>query len=298
MRELRLKDKVVFDRFFLSSPQNLSMYSFASIFVWRKFFKIKWEIIEGSLCVFFANSLGCFMPIAPLGNINQKTISQAFKVMDSRNCDKQASRIENIPEINLKIYKDLDLKIKQRFDEYIYDVSNLTKLSGKDFKTKRSTHNYFVKNYNYSFEKLDISMKDDCLKVYQDWAHTRSLKYNDPIYQACLEDTFCVQKEAFEHLNDLGFSGWVVKVDNHIKGYSLGIELNKQIFFIMFETADLEIKGLAQFLFKSFCQNLSAFKFVNAGDDSGFLNLKTVKQSYKPAKVLKSFACSLNALND
>lgn len=289
MQLISLKDKEIFDKFFYLSRVRLSMYSFASIFIWNRFFNIYWQIIDGSLCIFFENELGTFLPVEPLGKLTPGIIEKVFDILDSRNKNDVAGRIENIEESRLKFYESCRLKIRPKTNEYVYDSSRLSSLAGNDFKSKRSSYNFFVKNYSFDFERLDASMENDCLGLYRSWKKERRLKFKDEVYRICLEDSFSAQEEAFKNFKRLGLSGWVVKIDGRIKGYSAGLALDTSTFYIMFETADLKVKGLSAFLFSNFCRNLSEFKFINAGDDSGLANLVRVKESYKPVQVLKSF---------
>ncbi|MEW6008651.1 MAG: phosphatidylglycerol lysyltransferase domain-containing protein [Candidatus Omnitrophota bacterium] len=289
MQEINIKDKPLFDEYFSKNSAMLSTHSFASIFIWKRIFKIFWQIIDGCLCVFARNGLGCFLIVPPLGKPTLKAIKEAFKVMDSFNKDNTVSRIENIQQDSIGFYKDLNLELVDKDSEYLYTLTKLANLSGSSFKSKRSSYNFFIKHYQYSFERFNVAMAPECLALYQRWMAERKAKYNDEIYNACLEDSETAQELALKNFNQLQLGGWVVKVDNYIKGYSIGFALNKDTFCILFETVDLRLKGLSQFIFKELCRNLNGFKFVNTGDDSGFMNLKQVKLSYKPVKLLRSF---------
>ncbi len=289
MQRISLKDKKIFDNFFSLFPTRLSMYSFASIFVWNRLFDIYWEIIDASLCIFFENELGMFLPVEPLGELTPETVEKVFYILSRRNKNDAASRIENISESGFKFYESCRLKLRPKAEEYIYDSRSLSNLVGNNFKSKRSSYNFFVNNYSFDFEKLDASMKNDCLRLYRSWQKERASKFKDEVYRICLEDSFSAQEEAFRNFKRLGLRGWIVKVDGRIKGYSVGLALDESTFYIMFETADLNIKGISAFLFRNFCRNLPEFKFINAGDDSGLENLARVKCSYRPAQVLKSF---------
>lgn len=289
MQEINIKDKPLFDEYFSKNSAGLSTHSFASVFIWKNVLGIYWQIIEDCLCVFAKNKMGCFLIVPPQGRQSSKAIEETFEIMDRINTNKSISRIENIDENSTGFYRDLRLKLIQKDDEYLYPISQLVNLSGSSFKSKRSGYNFFIKHYHYSFKRFSESMADECLSLYQSWAAKRKTKYNNDIYHACLEDSMNAQEVALKNFNQLQFVGWVVNVGKDIKGYSMGLPLNQDTFCILFETVALEVKGLSQFIFKEFCRNLNGFKFVNAGDDSGFMNLKRVKLSYKPVKLLKSF---------
>ena len=289
MQTIQLKDKPIFDSFLSRQKLPLSMYSFASIFVWRGLFDIFWSIVDNCLCVFAKNNLGCFLIVPPLGRPLPRTIDKIFALIDKHNRNKSFSRIENIPENEVGFYKKLGLDIVVKDSEYLYAVKDLIKLSGNTFKSKRSACNFFMRHYQYSCQSLESSMAKECLSLYRQWSKMRKARHQEDAYHFCLDDCLSSQEQALKNFKELNLCGWLVKVENKIVGYSLGLALSKEVFYIMFETTDLNIKGLSQFLFREFCQKLSGYRFVNCGDDSGFENLRRVKQSYRPAWLLRPF---------
>ena len=70
------------------------------------------------------------------------------------------------------------------------------------------------------------------------------------------------------------------------------------MFCVLFEIADLNINGLSQFIYREFCQELmSSYRWINAMDDSGLENLKRVKRSYHPTKIIPSYTIYENITN-
>jgi uncharacterized protein len=65
--------------------------------------------------------------------------------------------------------------------------------------------------------------------------------------------------------------------------------LDKDTFCILYEITDLTIKGLSQFIFRQFCSELKDYRYINVMDDSGLENLKRVKLSYRPLKVIPAY---------
>ena len=100
-----------------------------------------------------------------------------------------------------------------------------------------------------------------------------------------LEDSRSAHRTAIAHAEALGLLGRVVRIDEEIRGYTFGYPLNADIFCVLFEITDLEIKGLAQFIYREFCKELmGTYRWINAMDDSGLENLKRVKRSYPPGR--------------
>jgi hypothetical protein len=108
-------------------------------------------------------------------------------------------------------------------------------------------------------------------------------------YTALLEDSRSAHKKAMDRFADLGLAGRIVIVDNKTSAYTFGYPLDNSIFVVLLEVADLKIKGLSQFIFRRFCEELDGYKYINAMDDSGLENLKKVKMSYRPVKIERTY---------
>ncbi len=117
----------------------------------------------------------------------------------------------------------------------------------------------------------------------------RQSQNQDRIYQGMLEDSRNCLKVALDNYASLGFMGRAVKIDKEIKAFTFGFRLNPDTFCILYEIADLSIKGLSQFIFRRFCSELEGYKYINIMDDSGLDNLKKVKLSYYPAKLIPAY---------
>ncbi len=96
-------------------------------------------------------------------------------------------------------------------------------------------------------------------------------------------------REVINNHESLGITGRVVKIDDRIEGYIFGFESNKDIFCILLEIADPGINGLAQFIFREFCKEMNGYTYINALGDSGLENLRNVKLSYRPFRLVPAF---------
>jgi uncharacterized protein len=290
LNKLACRDKKIFNRYLNLSRHELSVYNFNNIYIWDTLFDVYWAIEKGNLCVFFADKLGCFLYLPPLGkNIKPEVIARAFGVMDGFNPNPVNSRIENIAEKDLLFYRDLGYACVLKSYDYICLRSDLSQLKGNDFKAKRSACNYFTKHYSFECLPFSLKYKNGCAQLYRQWMKDRKSVYPDPIYQGMLEDSFKSLKVLLENYKDLDCLGWLVKIKDQVKAFSFGFKLNPQTFCILYEITDLSIKGLAQLIFRSFCSELKSYKYINVMDDSGLENLKKVKLSYHPVKMIPSY---------
>jgi len=290
LKELCLRDKKIFDEFLTKDRQELSVYAFENIYIWKGLFDIRWLIIKDSLCVFFKDRSGCFLYLAPLSeNKNPEVIKEVFGIMDEFNKNKEISRIENIPEWDTPFYKNLGYVIQNKFCEYLCKRSDLTDLAGDRFKAKRAPFNYFIKHYASEYIPFSSEHKDECLRLYDSWAKERKSLNPEHIYQYMLEDSRISLKNALEDYSSLNLIGRIARINKEIKAFTFGFKLNQDTFCILYEVADLSIKGLSQFIFRRFCRELEGYKYINIMDDSGLENLKRVKLSYKPVKLIPSY---------
>lgn len=296
MRKLTLKDRNLFNRYLAMLEYSLAPFSFANIFIWRSLYEIRWEIIKNSLCVFFRDKIGSFMYLPPLAKEpNPEAIRAAFAIMDKCNKNKDISRIENIPQSDLEYYRALGYLCHEKYPDYLCLREDLANLKGNRFKSQRASHNYFVKHYDFDWRSLRPADKAGILDLFNLWAAERRLCCSDDVYRGMLEDSRRVLKDALANYGQLHLEGILIRVDKKIKAFSFGYKLNKDTFCILYEITDLSLKGLAQFIFRKFAQELKGYKYINIMDDSGLENLRKTKLSYKPVQLAPAYIVTRDA---
>jgi len=302
-KALALEHKKIFDEYLIGA--QLSTRSFANIYIWSDLFNILWKIIDDNLCIFYEykNEFNMLIPPIPHSSLRGAPQGRRSNLRDiirllrphfarARNDGYLGGRIENIAEEEIKILKDCKIKIYKNTDEYIYLAKDLAELKGNRFASHRASINQFVKNQKYTYRPFDILDMDTCLELYRQWAKQRKEKCSDSVYQKLLEENFTAHKRAMLDYETLRLIGRVVEVDGKIRAYTFAFKSNDNATYcVMLETADLSITGLAQYIYKTLAQELVDLgaKHINAMDDSGMENLKKVKLSYRPYKILSNY---------
>jgi hypothetical protein len=290
LNTLALKDRRLFERFLALSGHELSVYNFSNIYIWKKLFKIQWQLIEDNLCIFFLDKMGCFLYLAPLGaKINSSVTDEVFSIMDRFNRNKEISRIENIEAKDLAFYQGAGYLCRDKFGEYLCSRESLAGLKGNKFKSQRASFNYFDKHYKFKYLPFASRHKKDCLRLYLEWMASRKNKKSESVYQGMLRDSRAALEVLLGASRGLNVTGRVVEIEGKIRAFTFGFELNKDTFCILYEITDLSIKGLAQFIFRRFCAELEGYKYINIMDDSGLENLRKVKLSYRPLRLIPAF---------
>ena len=270
---------------------ELSRYAVAPHYIWRNFFDFYWTIIDDQFCLFANQDGDYFMPILPMGvSLNQNVIQQAYGFTLEANRAKQIARIENVPEGFIPFFQQMGFRSVRKETEYLYETDALVELKGDRYKSKRASYNALIRNYPAAqLQPYQPAHLPDCLALYKSWQQERGARVHDDIYRAMLEDSRHSHRAALMNYEELGLIGRIVFIDGGLKGYTFGYHLTSEIFCVLFEVTDLEIKGLAQFLFREFCREQAAYRWINTMDDSGLENLKRVKLSYRPVKQLSSY---------
>lgn len=290
LQELKLNDRALVDKFLKIREHELSVYSFENILMCSPFYKIEFCIQDDALSVFYKDKFGIFMILPPLTEkIKSNTIENFFALMDQVNSNKRMSRIENIEQIDAQLFKEMGYKLKTKFCDYLYKRQKLVDLKGDSFKSKRADVNFFAKNYKFNINDFNKNNRENYYLLFEQWENSRKISKKDSVYTGMLEDSRKSFQFMMDNFGSFNLKGIEVIINSDIKGFTLGYELNKSTFCILYEVVDLNVKGLSQFIFKKFCEILKGYEFINVMDDSGLENLKRVKQSYNPIKEIPNY---------
>jgi len=251
---------------------------------------VEWLRIDNAICAFFRDSLGSFMNCEPLGDrITSGIVEDAFAAMDRCNRNRAYSRIENVEENRIGFYRALGYEAVPKGGEYVYERVRLARLAGDAYKSKRAACNYFSRTYSAAYERYTPSRRKQCLDLYDRWADERAATSRDRIYTGMLKDSRSCIQIALRRPGALGLEGRVVTVQGRVCAFTFGYKLSSDTFCILYEIADLSFKGISQYIFRQFCQEMSQYRYINTMDDSGLARLQAVKRSYRPAMIVPSY---------
>ncbi len=209
--------------------------------------------------------------------------------MDSCNKNKEISRVENVQEPELDFYSDLGYTCKEKSLDYLCRRTDLAHLKGDKFKSKRASHNHFIKHNNFEYLPYSPKHKDGCLWLYEYWMEQRLSKNNECFYQGMMQDSLKSFQVLLDNFSKLDYTGRVVLIGDQLRAFTFGYRVNNNTFCILYEITDLMVKGLAQFIFREFCSELKDYTYINIMDDSGLESLKKVKMSYHPVKLVPAY---------
>lgn len=182
-------------------------------------------------------------------------------------------------------------KFDDGYNDYIYSTEKMASLSGKKYHGKRNHITNFKKNNpNWRFEKLTKDNIPECISLHTKWIEEKGSDDEDYSFE------FEAVLTAFEHFEELGLVGGLIRVNGEVIAYTLGeAQMNGKCFVSHFEKAPATMQGAYPIInqeFTKYC--LMDYEFVNREEDLGIEGLRKAKQSYYPEIWLKKCVAIYN----
>jgi len=311
LKHFGIKAKDIMQNYLSELNFDISDYTFAANYIWLSNASGFYTIINDTFCLFILNGSELSMLLPPLGkseNVNLAII-ECFNIMNQNNSSKFFSKIDYVHETILENFVDYleegtmifeqlaEYVFEKRLVDYIYKSEDLIDLKGNAYHTKRNEINKFKKSHpGYVVKNLDPTTHGEKIQgLFNKWVSDR-IKYMpkeeaDSFLEGIFHERSAI-KRMLKYYNELSLDGVVIEIDGEIKGFTVGEMVNRDTASIIIEKTDFEILGCAQFIFREFCKILKekfGCLYINVGDDMGFENLKKVKMSYRPEKLVPKY---------
>lgn len=311
LKPFTLDAKYEMDHYLQFLETEISDYTFASNYIWLSNASGFYGIINNCFSLFILQADQLTMLLPPIGEkrfIND-AIVQCFEIMNSVNSDHTASRIDYVSEAHLsdfvnyleegtEIFEILEnYVVEKRLVDYVYNTEDLINLTGNSYHTKRTEINKFKRVYeNNHVAVLDpVLHRDACMGLFQGWISAR-IQYmpkedSERFMDGISYERFAL-KRMFTYYKELNLMGVVLYINDEVAGFTIGEKLSPNTASIIVEKTNFEILGSAQFIFREFCKVIKdqyGSAYINVGDDMGFENLKKVKMSYRPSKLIPKY---------
>lgn len=292
---LALGDRLWIERLLDATPSELGSRTFTGVYIWREHFEYGWTWLDGYFCLLARYGPHTYMPWPPLPGPDadpsrlSAIVSAAFELMALSDDRGAAARIEGVDDRERGVFEALGYDVIPYATEYVYRREALVDLRGNAYKSKRWAWNDFVKRRVFTLDPLDDRHVAECLALYRRWREAKSGRTTDDLARAMAEDAESAHRIALTDREALGLTGLVVMIDGLVAGYTLGGLVRPDLFGVWLEISDPARRGLAAYLFRECCRAQTGVKWITALDDSGLASLTRVKQSYHPARLVRSF---------
>lgn len=311
LKQFTIATKPLMQEYLSKVNADISDYTFAANFIWLANSSGFYAIINKCFCLFIMTGGELTMLLPPLGK--KKNITEAiincFKIMNENNSSPYYSRIDYVEGSMIEEFvKEADSAgsmfemlesylVEKKLVDYVYEVNALIELRGNSYHTKRTEINKFIKSYpNHTIEELDSHKhKNEILYLFNKWVSDR-VKYMpkeeaEVFLEGIHQERYAI-KQMLKYYQELCLIGLVIYINGELKGFTVGEKINKDTASVIIEKTDFEVLGCAQFIFREFSKMLKehySVAYINVGDDMGFENLKKVKMSYRPYKLIPKY---------
>ena len=273
-----------------------SEYGFGNMFIWADAFKTEIGKYKDFLLIRSVTDDNKYIYSFPIGEGNVKEavdylINMSLKRSEEFMIFNATEEVVSFLEQN---YTDcFEYSARREVYDYIYRTEDLIQLSGRKYHQKRNHISSFKKKYNWSFEKMDEKNIPECKSMYEQWIYDKNAE-NDEKY---IEYDALIK--ALDNFEALGFLGGVLRVDGKVIAFTLGEELNSDVFCTHIEKANIKYDGAYSMINNCFAVNcLEKYKYINREEDMGIEGLRKSKLSYHPAFLLNKDLAVYRKNND
>ena len=270
--------------YFIYAYKHMSLAQFTTTYLWRHSTGLLYDIQDDFLFLFEKR----YNYAAPLPLGNGDIFKALEKVKEYKRYIGGNNLVYCIDEDKVKLFKDLyEINEEPDFAEYVYLADDLVNLAGKKYHAKKNHLNQFVKNNEYTYEKISASDIPLVMDLLEQWNEKKE-------YSTDLN----VEKQAINELlnYDIGvdYKAGAILSDNKVIAFAIGERISEDMACVYFEKADTNIKGSYAVINNEFIRNeFSDVMYINRQEDLGLEGLRKAKESYNPAFKIKNYSMKI-----
>ena len=277
--------------FFAEHRGSLFHHALGPIAVWRDVFDLRWKIAGERLLIFAEGDGDCFLMVPPLGRGPVAgPAEEALAVMRRLNPAAASPRMQEVAERTARTLVRAGWHARERDVEYVYRRTELAELRGNRYAKKRQSCNRFEREHDRHWRPFESEDLPAAAELCRKWLAHRHKTHPDDFFMAQAEASYRCIVRGLCDAETMGLDARVLEADGRMVGVTVGGPLHdEETYQVLFEIADLTVKGTAQFMFRRFCREMAGVELVNAGGTSGLPGLARVKESYRPCRRLRTF---------
>lgn len=165
---------------------------------------------------------------------------------------------------------------------YVYNIEDLTNLSGKKYHAQKNMLNSFKRSYpGYVFRALTPELLPLCREQLAFWCEQK----NSTQFPTLQQERVAIE-QMFDHWQQLDLYGAAIMLGGRVEAFAVAEILNDDTVAILIEKANSDIKGLYSAINQMFlAEYWQDFRFVNRAEDLGLANLRRTKMGYLPCRL-------------
>jgi len=300
-KPLEVDDYAILKPCFERQGYDLSPYSLLSLIAWNgQVYRTSWQTEGSSVILSFQSSLDpadryLILPVPPPPDPDADDLVRLARRLDFPS-------IWHVPEDWVERLGRSALETRFRlteqpeYEDYIYGTKDMAELRGNRYTKKRNLIHQFEKAFvnrgRVVVEPIRRENAAECLAFLDEWCRLRG--ECNPLG----EDTLSCERRAVitavENLEVLEGIGILVRIDGAVSAFGIASRLNRTMATLNFEKAYPSVRGLYQYLDRECARLLfTGFEYINKESDMGLAELAKSKESYHPARRLRSWRLDL-----
>lgn len=289
--DITLHNKNEFDRLIKQYNPQISELTFTNLFAWRNFYKFRYTIIAGLLCIISVPCKGEPFAMMPVGALNDESFGEAFSGLREYFLQKgwrpafRKITCEELVYFRSRIASEESIVYDRDSSDYLYNTVDLISLRGKKYDGKRNHINKFKRQHTYEYVPLDCSLLDESSRIMEQWCRDRNC--------SCQNGDYCERHANLELLHNfktLGCKGALIKMDGVFEAFTVGEMLNDDTAVIHIEKAKNTVDGLYTIINQQFAEReWSGSTYINREQDLGKEGMRKAKLSYQPLKLIDKY---------
>ncbi|MBQ8545431.1 MAG: DUF2156 domain-containing protein [Clostridia bacterium] len=285
-RPLTINDKALYEKYLFSDATRGCELSFSNLISWGRH-----ELAEcGDFCVLYSfYGKYSFYPY-PVG------CGDAFPVIEAIIKDAKSRGITPIIsgilpeklEQFLEVYGErVELESKLGSFDYVYDINDLSTLSGKKYHKKRNHLNNFKKKFpSYQIEEITPENLHRVREMSERWYIEKQKA--DPENDITYERNALAR--ALDNFEALKLDGIMITNGEKVLAFTMGSRLSRDTYDVQFEKAAPEAYSAINYEFANYIKNKYLdIKFLDREEDMGVLGLRKAKSSYYPHHMTEKY---------
>lgn len=284
-KKTEIGDIEVFKKYIGFSGELSCESAFVNLLIWQSAYNNMWAREDGQLIIKSGKGEDSSYRL-PFGNDFLKGINLIREYSGEEYPDfwvQEGKRLDNF-KANFGD-KYVFEENRDAFD-YIYLREDLANLSGKKYHGKRNHISAFSKKHNWSFKPITAENTEDVKLCAEKW-YKENADREDKYLRCEKQGVITI----LDNMELLGVRGGAVYVDGKVVAFTLGSRISDEIFDIHIEKALSDYAEGYTVINREFARTLTEYKYINREDDMGLEGLRKAKLSYKPAILLKKYAC-------
>lgn len=283
-KEVKITDKSLLDGFFGMSEN--SIYNFTTLFMWSAEGKIRYDIVDNCLILFFYNSRNGVCCTYPIGTGDRRKVAE--QALDFMKSNSKKPRFILMSE---EMARECDAYFPEKFRicadrnnaDYVYLSEHLIHLSGKKLHQKRNHFNAFVSKYPFVYKRIGQAEVGDCVALFEKWLATQP--------KEAVAFSKAPTMRLLENLDALSVVAGGIYVEGKLVAFSVGEGITDDMALIHVEYADISYRGAYNAINQQFVANeWEHYLYINREEDMGLEGLRRAKLAYRPIRLVEKFS--------